>query len=518
MRRSLILFLLSALGVLSAMGTSGGGGGGGLEDLNPAAGLSCIFDNPALNFRTYTDAELNTLHVSNSQSTEALCEPKTAEIRGPGEYSVNNGTWLTGRTEIRPGQSVRVRLRSAETYETTIEATLVIGELTSGGFFNSLETSSGTFSVTTRRGRPADAPVVAILSPADQATVDAQSIVVQGTADDPDGIAEITVNGRLADTSDSFNTWQTDLPLETGANTITVASADTLLNRNPQAAVIEVENAAIVLQEPRAIATDSLNERLLVVDQGFRGVVSIDLRTDEATLLSPEDAGTPFIEPQRIVLSAARERAWVIDEGYEDLIEIDLATGARSLLTGPGDPIPEARNMAVDEARDRILVLRTIFSTNNDDTQIYAVDMATGARTVLSDNETPDTENPFNFATAIVFDEAGDQLLVLQRSSSALTVDPDLGTRSVFVDDSGGNVVSAVNDPVAARALLADRFSSMIKELPLVGGEIESLWSTGGTPAQIALDRLNNRLLVDSLGGDDIVAIDLDTGELSIAY
>lgn len=514
MSRSLILFFLSTLGILSAMGTSGGGGTDGGTGL--AEGLKCVFDNVPLDFVPVENAELNTLYISDSQSTKGLCQRKTAQIHGAGEYSVNNGPWITERREIKPGQSVRVRVKSASTLGTTTSATLYIGILTASGTFNMFETSTGTFRVTTRSGSAADAPVVAILSPADQEVVDAQTIVVRGTADDPDGIAELTVNGQPAGTSDGFSTWQAEIPLVTGANTITVATADTLLNRNPEAAAIEIENLAIVLQDPRAIATDPLNERLLVVDQGFRGVVSIDLRTDERTLLSPEEAGTPFIEPQRLDVSPARRRAWVIDEGYEDLIEINLLTGNRSLLTGPGGLIPEARNMAVDEARNRILVLRTAFSTNNDDTQIYAVDMNTGARAVLSDNATPDTQNPFSFATAIVFDTAGDQLLVLQRGSPVLTVDPDLGSRAIFVDDSGGNVVSAVNDPVAARALLADRFSSVIEALPLVGGRIESLWRTGGTPGQIALDRLNNRLLVNR--GIEIVAIDLDTGELSIAY
>jgi len=514
--RACVLVLLSALGVLSAMGT--GGGGGGDASTGIGSGLRCIFDNPPINLLPEGNAYLDTLYVSNGVNTKGMCDPKTAEISPPGEYSVNGGAWMTSRTQIRPGDSVRVRVRSAITFETTTSTTLTIGTLQAGGTFNPWDHSSGTFRVTTRAGRPEDAPVAVILSPADQQVVDGRTIVVLGSADDPDGIQEITVNGQLADTDDGFNTWQAEIPLVTGPNTITVATADTWLNRNPQAAVIEIDNVAIVLQEPSAMATDQINDQLLVVDRGFGGVVSIDLQTDVHTLLSPETAGVQLLTPHRIAVSPARNRAWVIDDGYEDLIEVDLTTGNRSLLSGPGDPLTDARDLAIDDARNHVLVMRSRLSTNNDDTQIYAVDMSTGARDVLSDNVTPDAVNPFRYTRSIVFDVAGDQLIVPQDHAAVCAVDPDLGTRAIFLDERAGSVVSAVNDPVAARILMANRFSSVIEELPLVGGSIQFLWSTRYEPAQIALDGKNQRLLVLYVRRTGIAAIDLNTGALTNVY
>jgi hypothetical protein len=393
--------------------------------------------------------------------------------------------------------------------------------LQANGNLNPLETSAGTFRVTTRSGQAADAPTALIISPVDQEVVDAPTVIVVGTADDPDGIFEVRVNGVLATSNDGFNTWEAEIELVTGTNTITVATADDLLNRNPQAAVIDIENLAILLRNPQAIVADQANDVLLVVDDDWKAVVAIDLLSDQLSFVSDQAAGTAFVTPRRIAVSPARNRAWVIDDGYEHLIEIDLATGVRSLLAGPGDLLREMRDLSIDETRNRLLVMRSKFSTNNDDTQIYAVDMATGARQVLSDNVTPSNADPFTFATAIVFDDAGDRLVVLQRNgNAAYAVDPVSGARSVFADDTVtvGHPVSAVIDAPQARVLLADRSARVIRSMNLLTGVAQPLWQVPDEPAQIALDQANGRLLVQLRYEDDIGAVDMATGQYSIAY
>jgi len=279
-----------------------------------------------------------------------------------------------------------------------------------------------------------------------------------------------------------------------------------------------VENTSIVLQDPKALATDHDSNRLLVVDTGWQALIAIDLATDEHTLISGPPQGLGFIEPTRLAVSPVRGRAWIADNGYDDLIEVDLATGNRSLLQGDGDPLHEIRDLAVDEIRGNVLVLRSRLNTNDDDTQIYTVDMTTGDRAVLSDNLIPNSDNPFYLASVVVFDTAGDRLVVLQRVG-AYAVDPVTGSRMVFTDAPFGNVVSAVVDPVLAR-VIAGEYWGATHTADLVNGVVQPFWRLPAEYAlqQLALDSLNDRLLVQRLGAHNIGALDLSTGEFHLVY
>jgi len=72
------------------------------------------------------------------------------------------------------------------------------------------------------------APTVEIAFPPPNSLTDEDSILVRGTAHDPDGVAEVRVNGMLAATSDGFANWQVRVPLSPGSNTLTVEARDLL--------------------------------------------------------------------------------------------------------------------------------------------------------------------------------------------------------------------------------------------------------------------------------------------------
>jgi hypothetical protein len=110
--------------------------------------------------------------------------------------------------EVRNGDRLRLRHVSRSIYGST-------------SFWIVLNNS---FHVTTRSGRPADAPVVTVLAPADEATVQASRIIVSGIATDPDGVVSIEVTGTavsshrvVATSADGFATWEAELVPEKGA-------------------------------------------------------------------------------------------------------------------------------------------------------------------------------------------------------------------------------------------------------------------------------------------------------------
>jgi glucodextranase-like protein len=510
---ALMIFLF---GIVTSVATGGGGGSDSLSINFP----DCIITT-ALQFNNVADAELNTVYASNEIRLPEFCDaPQVIDITSQGEYSINGSKWRQGLGEVRSGDRLRVRVTSASTFATTIAAVVRISEPTSTGRINNLINSSGSFRVTTQQGKAEDAPTALITFPVDQAVVNAQYLTVTGTANDSDGIHEVLINGLQANSSDGFNTWELRIRLVTGTNTITVETADQLLNRNPNAAQISIENTAIVLEDPHAIAIDEAGHRLLIIDDGLGAVVSADLSTSDLSILSEPSDGTELVAPSRITVNPARNEAWIFDLQYDDLMRLDLATGTRSLLQISGDPLEEVSDITVSGARNAIFALAGDLTLSGEDRSVIYIDMDSGNARVISDIDTPDDLNPFGAAWVIVFDDAGDRVIVLQDfGAGAMTVDPDTGARGVLADEENslGGPRHAVVDQNLARVLVASRFDS-IRSLDLTTGDVQELTSLPDEPAQIAYDSANSRLFILLRYSNAIAALDLITGNYSIVY
>ena len=85
------------------------------------------------------DANLWELYVSNPVTPTEIAGQTALSITG-GEYSINNGPFISDAWAISPGDSVVVRIRSSSVPMTRVSATLTIGGI------------SGTFHVTTSTG------------------------------------------------------------------------------------------------------------------------------------------------------------------------------------------------------------------------------------------------------------------------------------------------------------------------------------------------------------------------------
>lgn len=77
-------------------------------------------------FPSVKDATLNTLYTSAIGSAQGITEPVAISVQG-GEYSINNGAFRTDASTISNGQSVKVRLTSANTSNTLKTAILTMG-------------------------------------------------------------------------------------------------------------------------------------------------------------------------------------------------------------------------------------------------------------------------------------------------------------------------------------------------------------------------------------------------------
>jgi len=108
----------------------------GLPAQSVALAFEIVFDLTPVPFvfDDLTDAALNTLSTSNTIPVVGV--PSPISVIG-GEYSVNGGTYTAAAGTVEGGDQVTVRVTSAATYATTVDATLTIGG------------TSDTFSVTT---------------------------------------------------------------------------------------------------------------------------------------------------------------------------------------------------------------------------------------------------------------------------------------------------------------------------------------------------------------------------------
>ena len=526
-------------GLIIALLMCGCGGGGSSIEIGPLFDDPTITIDPCLatvdskSFGIVTDAELNTVYTSNEVTvsglgdgcTESISDTSNVEGESSRSYSINGGPFGLSNATVQNGDRLRLRLISPSTYGST-------------NYWYALGASP--FTVISSPGRATDAPIVTIFDPVDQATVSARNIVVSGTATDPDGIASVRVytargpvGGYLAVSTDGFATWQVTVALDTNFNAITVSSTDSLNNQNPVAAEITITNLLTVLENPEAIESDIANLRLLVVDQSLRALIAIDLASGQSAVLS--DGNTPdtanlFISPVKLVVNSSGTTAWLLDRGYEDIIQVDLATGSRTRLidtASAGSPIPltDAIDLVLDEITGRLLLVKG----DEETTQIVSLDLSSGARTVLSDANIPNSDTQFGVPKSLALDTISNRLLVLQRNTvdpartgnAMLAVDPTTGQRELILDDS-----ILINFPIDAdldvdggRLLILSKFGDAeILAFDLVTHELAPLYPTDSFSTQIARDPLQNRLLVLHSNTSSIYAIDMTTGEASIAY
>ena len=119
-------------------------------------------------------------------------------------------------------------------------------------------------------------------------------------------------------------------------------------------------------------------------------------------------------------------------------ITVDLADGARRLLSDAGVPdtanaLTNAVGIAVDETNDRAIVAN---STSSVTSALIAASLDSGLRTIFSAEGVPNTVNLVVDPSVLMVDQARNRAFVMDRlRGSLLGVDLSTGARSVI---SGG--------------------------------------------------------------------------------
>ncbi len=378
-------------------------------------------------------------------------------------------------------------------------------------------------------------PSARIIFPSANARLDADegAITVRGTATDGDsGIRLIAVNGVGATSSDGFATWEVQIPLTPGDNTLTVEATDDDGNIDANAAQSSIRVEPLMdTGDDVFITLDIDNNRALLIDH-IR-ILSLDLTTRIRSIFSSSNIGNgPSISaPTHATIDRVNNRLLLIDERLDALVAIDLSTGDRSILsdadTGSGVSLQGAFTPTVNEDGSEV------YLSNVPRDEIIAINLATGDRRIISDSTTgagPVLGSPLN---AALYDEG---LLVLDFNSPELrlvSVDLTSGDRTVLANNlpRSRSRFSLAFDADTNRALFTNGSDSLYG-IDIASGNLTVLSTPGSTGIEpreavgqgvalksigsITLDSNNNQVIVTDRFLESVATIDLATGDRSI--
>ena len=238
-----------------------------------------------------------------------------------------------------------------------------------------------------------------------------------------DDVSEILVNGVSANIDLSNNRWEVNVPIEAGANTITVKAYNDDELIGSQEYQIDNESIAPQLESPVFGVLDEDHNRLLIGDSFQDSLLSLDLDSNVFTSLSPSD-----LSGLSRSLVFAKAASYNMDENMlyvasEEVISIDLTTGERAVLFDFDflDGIP--LDIIYDNAQNHLYVLV-------DSGQVLEIDLSSRASVTIFNKGVY-----FDESTISVWDVTSKMLYYMENDEHVLfSVDLVNGTIDELID------------------------------------------------------------------------------------
>ncbi|MCA8977506.1 MAG: Ig-like domain-containing protein [Planctomycetes bacterium] len=286
----------------------------------------------------------------------------------------------------------------------------------------------------------------------------------------------------------------------------------------------------------QCLSLDTASNRAFVVNRPAyiyspTELLAVDLASGDRTRVSAGTIGSgpEMIEPKGAALAGST--LYLADSERAAVSAVDVATGARRIVarhsfgTGPGMAMP--RDLCLNADGTLAYVLDDSWDGLR---AILEINLATGSRRIVADDNTG-SGTQLRDLQGIALDPTANRLLVTDASlPGILSVDPVTGDRFLFLDGSIGSPQITrprrlLVDAVRNRAFVIDnRFyipnPPSVVEVNLSTGVRRTVSGPGvgsganlSIPNGIALDTPNNRLLVTERDLDQLIAIDLSTGD-----
>ena len=525
------------IGVIAALTACGGSGGGS----NPPPGTPPDTTPNAFTIPAAAEVEPGNEVVSETVTIRGINAPTPISIIG-GEYSIGGREYTSEAGTINNNQSVTVKVLAPEAYNETAEATLTIGGVSA--IFSVSTIIDNTPPSVTITFPPAvsltEGTTILVRGTASDELHAVESVEVGGfPATSEDGyatwVAEVTLEPGV---DNILSVTARDSVGSEGDNLASVTvhhSAD--LN-------IAFPNDQLEFSEPQTVAVDAERNRALVVDVEQRAVFTVDLLTGTRSILSsnikPDDT-FPFAFNHEdyngagIAVDPFTDVAYVGNDVSPYILVIDLETGSREgypgnytpyptelvvektdsnhrlfvaeasgggvylqelgftqgekLISWSGGDIPNRLNpisniggITIDSTRDRALV-----TTLSGPQYVLAIDLtdeSLGKRTLFSDANTPNTDNPFSASgdfvlTSITTDVENDRALMVDRGSKTIfSLALENGARTIFSSNVLPNNSNLLLDPFSVHveegfsyALVVDKKRKALIAIDLVDGQ-----------------------------------------------
>ena len=552
---------------LIAVLTACGGGGGGNDDGTPPLVSDTTPDS--FTFTAVTNADVDAVVESNSITVDGINAAATISITG-GEYKVASGDYSTSNSTVTDGQSVTVRLTTAENGNQTSEATLTIGGV------------SSTFIVTTR---PDDTtpdtfsfPAVTGVAVETQTTSEAITIsgvntaaaisitggeysIANGAYTSANGTVtnDQTVSVRLTSSIDTNTETQAVLTVgELSAHfSVTTApdttpadfSSELLPITNAQLGAILTSNVITVSDIDVAVSISIAGGEYAIdggdftavastVTEGqtvvLRATASSNLNTQQTAVLNIggvegsfeittlADTTAPvaeFMFPPPVSMTEGdtlRVRGKIRDDfsSVENAI-ISVNGIEQSLVITPNEDGTVSWDVTVELAEgENTLVVSAIDSEGNDSLDEEGMAQV-NVRRDASLNSYPDTESPLIAPRAMVYDQNNDRLLVTGDESISIisSIDVQTGERSLFFDLTQS--LGAIQDLLINednKLFVMDQAS--IVALDITSSEVvEDNWDKIylGSPFAFLLDDIDEeKLIVPNTNSRNVLTVQLD--------
>lgn len=279
---------------------------------------------------------------------------------------------------------------------------------------------------------------------------------------------------------------------------------------------------------PTGIAMDGPHGRALVACSG--GVIAVDLTSGNRTSF-----GGAFSRPVSVAVDGQHNQALVLDSFPSAVIAVDLDTGARSVLTGGGAFTDWVQRIAVDRVNNRAIVLQhqDLTQATASHPVLVAVNLTSGASSVLSDDATPTLSNPFQRLGGLAVDEARGRALTTESlRGTIVAVNLANGARTTFESSSAayppnqltGRAGGIDYDQPNNRVVVADRDYASVFAVNLddglsrllPGGNVPTASNPFTSPFGVAVDSQNGRILVVDNTLGSILSVDQSSGARSV--
>lgn len=376
--------------------------------------------------------------------------------------------------------------------------------------------------------RDARPPAVVLAFPGTSGLTEATSLAVSGSASDPDGIAQLIVDGVAAASSDGFATWSARVALAAGRNDVALDVVDGrgVRSRTVANAVLRNETTC---SDPSDLLVDATRGRLVYSDVTEKRIVALDLATGVHSILADAKHGKgPFTGPFHLEADPTRDRYLAID--LATLIAIDPDSGARTVLSGAGvgsgTAISAATGLAVDSATQSAYLIHQPAGQP----ELMRVDLATGDRKTISGGGAGSGPD-FEFPAGVALVPGGATALVGELLDDALlAVDLATGARSVLSGASRGS-----GPPLDSPASIAVRGDgalawvvcrAAILAVNLVTGDrtivSDATHGAGPLPQQLGtvavFDAAQEVLAVASASQSNLLRVDAASGDRSALF